>query len=94
MWRSEAVHKKALSEQEPCKYGFLGCAAFALKGNYGFCGDHREQAAAASPLFAFWLGVDALALAVGLMAVMIFVRHHANISRLFAGTEPRVGKKR
>ena len=51
-------------------------------------------AAAASPLFALWLGGNALALAVGLMAAMIFVRHHANISRLMAGTEPRVGKKR
>lgn len=27
------------------------------------------------------------------MAVLIFVRHHQNIRRLFNGTEPRIGKK-
>ena len=27
------------------------------------------------------------------MAVLIFIRHHANISRLLAGTEPRIGRK-
>jgi glycerol-3-phosphate acyltransferase PlsY len=28
-----------------------------------------------------------------LLAALIFVRHHANIRRLVAGTEPRIGKK-
>ena len=49
-------------------------------------------AAAAAPL---WLAVfgrsDAIWLAVAL-ALLVFVRHHANIRRLLAGTEPRIGK--
>jgi acyl phosphate:glycerol-3-phosphate acyltransferase len=27
------------------------------------------------------------------IAVLVFVRHHANIRRLLAGTEPRIGQK-
>jgi glycerol-3-phosphate acyltransferase PlsY len=36
------------------------------------------------------IGVVKLALAI---AVLVFIRHHANISRLLAGTEPRIGGK-
>jgi glycerol-3-phosphate acyltransferase PlsY len=35
-------------------------------------------------------GVVKLALAI---AVLVFIRHHANIRRLLAGTEPRIGSK-
>ena len=28
-----------------------------------------------------------------LIAVLVFARHHANIRRLLAGTEPRIGQK-
>lgn len=49
-------------------------------------------AAASAPL---WLAVfgrtDAIWLAVGL-AVLVFIRHHANIRRLLAGSEPRIGR--
>ena len=49
-------------------------------------------AAASAPL---WLAAfgrsDAVWLAVAL-ALLVFVRHHANIRRLLAGTEPRIGK--
>ena len=34
---------------------------------------------------AVWLGIA--------LAVLVFVRHHANIRRLLAGTEPRIGAK-
>jgi glycerol-3-phosphate acyltransferase PlsY len=27
------------------------------------------------------------------IAVLVFARHHANIRRLIAGTEPRIGQK-
>jgi glycerol-3-phosphate acyltransferase PlsY len=27
------------------------------------------------------------------IAVLVFIRHHANIRRLLAGTEPRIGDK-
>jgi glycerol-3-phosphate acyltransferase PlsY len=51
-------------------------------------------AAAATPL---WLGVfgrpDAVWLGIAL-AVLVFVRHHANIRRLIKGAEPRIGGQR
>ena len=48
---------------------------------------------AAAPILAALLtdsGVVKLALAI---AVLVFIRHHANIRRLLAGTEPRIGGK-
>jgi glycerol-3-phosphate acyltransferase PlsY len=48
---------------------------------------------AAAPILAVLLansGVVKLALAI---AVLVFIRHHANIRRLLAGTEPRIGTK-
>lgn len=48
---------------------------------------------ALAPILALFLadvGVVKLALAI---AVLVFIRHHANISRLIAGTEPRIGSK-
>ena len=48
-------------------------------------------AAALSPVFAWGLGrTDLIAVSL-FMAVLIFVRHRANIQRLLAGTEPRIG---
>lgn len=49
-------------------------------------------AAASTPLWLWAFGrADAIWLGVAL-AVLVFVRHHANIRRLLAGTEPRIGK--
>jgi glycerol-3-phosphate acyltransferase PlsY len=49
-------------------------------------------AAAATPLWLWVLGpVHAIALAV-VLAAIIWERHSANIARLRAGTEPRIGK--
>ncbi|HTC08372.1 MAG TPA: glycerol-3-phosphate 1-O-acyltransferase PlsY [Acetobacteraceae bacterium] len=48
---------------------------------------------ALAPLFAIVLantGIVKLALVI---AVLVFIRHHANIRRLLAGTEPRIGHK-
>lgn len=50
-------------------------------------------AAAATPFFAGWLDGSRMALVTAFMAVLIFIRHHANISRILNGTEPRIGKK-
>lgn len=47
---------------------------------------------AAAPLLAWGLsdtGLVKLALAI---AVLVYIRHHANIRRLLAGTEPRIGQ--
>ncbi|WP_300036752.1 glycerol-3-phosphate 1-O-acyltransferase PlsY [uncultured Roseobacter sp.] len=50
------------------------------------------SAASAPALMAFLDTGDAIGLAV-LLAVLIFWRHRANIARLRAGTEPRIGQK-
>ena len=51
------------------------------------------MAAGFSPLWAFFLGrADVLALAL-FLAVLVYIRHSANIARLKAGTEPKIGKK-
>lgn len=51
-------------------------------------------ALAASPVFAWLLmGPQTAAMAAGL-AVLGFIRHKANISRLLKGEEPRIGKKK
>ena len=50
-------------------------------------------AAATAPLWALVLGLpEAVALLIAL-AVLIGLRHDANIRRLIAGTEPRIGRK-
>ncbi len=49
-------------------------------------------AAALAPVYAYWLA-DFQPFEVALfMAVLIFLRHHANIRRLIKGEEPRIGK--
>ncbi|MEP2716220.1 glycerol-3-phosphate 1-O-acyltransferase PlsY [Pseudophaeobacter sp.] len=50
-------------------------------------------AALAAPLWAYLLNAPAtIALAI-LLGAIVFWRHSANISRLLAGTEPRIGQK-
>ena len=48
---------------------------------------------AAAPLFALVLSSADHALMALLIAVLVFWRHEANIRRLMAGTEPRIGQK-
>ncbi|MBP6679035.1 MAG: glycerol-3-phosphate 1-O-acyltransferase PlsY [Paracoccus sp.] len=50
-------------------------------------------AAALSPVVALWLDGPRLALVLAFMAVLIFIRHRANIARIRTGTEPKIGKK-
>lgn len=50
-------------------------------------------AAATAPVVALALGHGQVALAALFMAALIFQRHHANISRLLSGTEPKIGGK-
>ncbi len=47
---------------------------------------------AAAPLFALVLSRADHALMALLIAILVFWRHEANIRRLMAGTEPRIGK--
>ena len=48
-------------------------------------------AAAGAPVFALIWGLRGLAGVTLFMAVLIVLRHRANIQRLLAGTEPRIG---
>jgi glycerol-3-phosphate acyltransferase PlsY len=47
----------------------------------------------AAPLLMDWLVSPAYALAALLLSLLILVRHHGNIRRLLAGTEPRIGAR-
>ena len=48
----------------------------------------------ASPFYAYFLADWQRAELAAALAVLIFVRHHANIRRLLKGEEPRIGKKK
>jgi glycerol-3-phosphate acyltransferase PlsY len=51
-------------------------------------------ATVATPLVALWLGLATpIVVATAVMAAAIIYRHKANISRLLAGTEGRIGKR-
>lgn len=50
-------------------------------------------AAAVSPVVAILLGQGSVAFLVLALAALIFIRHGANIKRLLAGEEPKIGKK-
>jgi glycerol-3-phosphate acyltransferase PlsY len=47
---------------------------------------------ALAPVIAILIARPEIALLALVIAILIFVRHHANIRRLIAGTEPRIGQ--
>jgi glycerol-3-phosphate acyltransferase PlsY len=51
-------------------------------------------AAALSPLYMLYLGGPVSALLISILAVMIFIMHRENITRLLRGEEPRIGGTR
>lgn len=48
----------------------------------------------AAPLYAWYFADFQIMYLAGLMALLVVFRHHENIARLFAGTEPRIGRKK
>ena len=48
---------------------------------------------AAAPILAFLLADAAVVKIALVIAVLVFLRHHANIRRLLAGSEPRIGHR-
>lgn len=50
-------------------------------------------AAVMSPLWAYMLGAPSLLVLAIALAALILYRHKANISRILAGEEPRIGRK-
>jgi glycerol-3-phosphate acyltransferase PlsY len=49
--------------------------------------------AVAAPIVAFAIGQHEMAAVLALMAAIVIRKHRANIARLRAGTEPRIGQK-
>lgn len=50
-------------------------------------------ASALSPFFLYGLGDQAAAVVMACVVAILFAKHHANIARLLAGTEGRIGQK-
>ncbi|QXI64859.1 putative glycerol-3-phosphate acyltransferase [Paracoccus marcusii] len=74
--------------------GLIACATWALTAAITRISSLSALLAAAlAPVFAWGLGRTDIATVAAFMAVLIFIRHHANISRLLDGTEPRIGRK-
>ncbi|MBD3766049.1 MAG: glycerol-3-phosphate 1-O-acyltransferase PlsY [Rhodobacterales bacterium] len=74
--------------------GLLACATWAATAAVTRISSASALVAAAlAPVWLILLGrADMVALAVAL-AALVFWRHSANIARLRAGTEPRIGRK-
>jgi glycerol-3-phosphate acyltransferase PlsY len=51
-------------------------------------------AAALSPVAAWFVAGQDIAVLAALMAVLVYIRHHQNIARLLKGEEPKIGKKK
>ena len=76
------------------RLGLAACALWLVAALIGRISSLSALIAAGLvPFLALWLDGPRMAAVTGVMAVLIFVRHHANISRILAGTEPRIGKK-
>lgn len=73
--------------------GLAACATWLAAAAVGRMSSLAALVAAVSaPLWALWLRPDAWALCAGLAALVLW-RHAANIRRIAAGTEPRIGRK-
>jgi len=71
-----------------CLVWLLIAALFRMSSLASLCG------MAAAPALALGLMNWPTALMALAIAVLVIVRHHENISRLVAGTEPRIGQKK
>ena len=74
--------------------GLLACLTWlVVAAIFRFSSLAALIAVAASPAYAWWLADPQRAELAGFMAILIFIRHHANIRRLLKGEEPRIGKR-
>ena len=76
------------------RVGIIACAAWlAVAVIFRRSSVASLASFAAAPIAAWGFGYPgAVHLSLGI-GVLIYLRHHANIRRLFAGTEPKIGKK-
>ncbi|RAP42378.1 acyl-phosphate glycerol 3-phosphate acyltransferase [Rhodovulum viride] len=74
--------------------GIAACATWAaVAAALRYSSLSALAAAALAPIWAIVLNRAEVVLLTAVLAVLIFIRHHANIRRLLAGTEPRIGRK-
>ncbi|QUS36636.1 glycerol-3-phosphate 1-O-acyltransferase PlsY [Falsirhodobacter algicola] len=74
--------------------GLLACAVWlAMAAVFRISSLAALVAALAAPLIAALTGHGHVAVLCAVMALLIVLRHHANIRRLLSGTEPRIGRK-
>ena len=73
--------------------GAIACAAWlAVAFITRYSSLSALVAAAIAPAVLWTFGHTAAAGLAALLAILVFIKHHANITRLLAGTEPRIGK--
>ncbi|WP_323716563.1 glycerol-3-phosphate 1-O-acyltransferase PlsY [Paracoccus aminovorans] len=76
------------------RLGLAACGIWLLAALVGRISSLAALVAAVlTPFLGLWLDGSRLAAVTAFMAVLIFIRHHANIARILAGTEPRIGRK-
>ena len=76
------------------RLGLSACGIWLLTAAVGRISSLSALVAAAlTPFLALWLDGPSMAAVAAFMAVLIFIRHHANIARILSGTEPRIGSK-
>lgn len=74
--------------------GLLACATWvATAALFRFSSLAALVAAVAAPVWALLTGNGQTALFCAALALLVVIRHDANIRRLIAGTEPRLGRK-
>jgi len=73
---------------------FAGATWLAAAYLFKFSSLAALIAAAATPVVLFALGKPAFAIAALVMAILIYIRHKANITRLLSGAEPKIGAKK
>jgi glycerol-3-phosphate acyltransferase PlsY len=73
--------------------GIVACMVWLIVARFGRISSLAAlTAAATSPLYSVLVHREApIPAAIAVMAVLVVIRHRANISRLMAGTEPKIG---
>jgi len=75
--------------------GLLACATWAATAAlFRISSLSALVAMAASPVYAHFLANAQIMEFAIFLAVLVFIRHHANIRRLLKGEEPKIGKKK
>lgn len=74
--------------------GLAACATWAIVAAISRISSLSALVAAVlSPLWLYLLGYPEMVVLAGVLALVILERHKANIARLIAGKEPKIGKK-